>query len=60
MMSLRILRKRVRINLKRVIGFGLFCFAMGMLFMMILSNEFVGFVIIALSLLIGYNLFCCR
>ncbi|MCI5741148.1 MAG: hypothetical protein SO445_11670 [Lachnospiraceae bacterium] len=46
--------------MKRVCGFGLFCFALGMLVMQFLSNEVVGFLIIFLCLIVGYNLFCCK
>lgn len=46
-------------EMKRVCGFGLFAFAMGMLFMLIISSEILGFFLIVIFLLIGYNLYCC-
>ncbi len=45
--------------MRRIIGFALFWFAMGMLVMLILSNEFLGFLIIAVCLILGYYIFCC-
>ncbi|MBR5317317.1 MAG: hypothetical protein IKU39_05425 [Lachnospiraceae bacterium] len=45
--------------MKRVCGLGLFAFAMGMLFMLIISSEILGFFLIALFLLVGYHLYCC-
>lgn len=45
--------------MKRIIGFALFFFALGMLAMLILANEFCGVLIIAACLLAGYYLFCC-
>lgn len=47
------------VRMKRVCGFAIFCFAIGMLFMLIISSEILGFFLIVLFLLIGYNLFCC-
>ena len=46
--------------MKRLIGFALFFFAMGMLFMLILGSEFWGFILIVICLLVGYNIFCCK
>lgn len=46
--------------MKRLMGFALFFFAMGMLFMLIIGNEFWGFILIAVCLLAGYNIFCCK
>ncbi|MEF9945928.1 MAG: hypothetical protein RR869_07890 [Lachnospiraceae bacterium] len=45
--------------MKRVMGFALFCLAVGMLIMLLLSHKVLGLFIIAACLLIGYNLFCC-
>ncbi len=41
--------------MKRVIGFALFCVALGMVLALILPNMFVA----VLCILAGYNLFCC-
>lgn len=46
--------------MKKIIGFILFWIAIGMLFMLIISNTFWGVIIIALLLLIGYNLYFCK
>lgn len=45
--------------MKKMIGFVAFCVAAGMLFMLFLTNRFIGFVLIVLLLLIGYNFFYC-
>ncbi len=45
--------------MKKLIGLVAFCIAAGMVFMLFLANRFVGLVLIALLLLIGYNFFCC-
>ena len=44
--------------MKRMVGFTLFWIAVGMLIMLFLHNAFIGAIIIALLLLVGYNLFC--
>ena len=44
--------------MKRMIGFILFWIAVGMLIMLFIHNILIGFIIIGLLLLIGYNLFC--
>jgi len=46
------------VRMKRVCGFGLFAFAMGMLFMLIVSSEIIGFFLIILFLMMGYHLYC--
>jgi hypothetical protein len=45
--------------MKRVLGFALFCVALGMAVALILPNIFVTVLCILLCILIGYNLFCC-
>ena len=45
--------------MKRMLGFALFCFAMGMLVMIVIHNRFCGFVLMILCMLAGYYLFCC-
>jgi len=47
------------VRMKRVCGLGLFCFAMGMLFMLIVSSEILGFFLIVLFLMLGYHMYCC-
>lgn len=44
--------------MKRMIGFILFWIAVGMLIMLFVNDVLVGSIIIAILLLIGYNLFC--
>lgn len=46
--------------MKRILGYTLFWFAMGMLVMLVLSNEFLGILIIAAVLLISYYIFTCH
>jgi hypothetical protein len=45
--------------MKRVIGYTLFWFALGMLVMLILPNEFIGILIIAACLFLSYYLSSC-
>lgn len=45
--------------MKRIIAYTLFWFAMGMLVMLVLSNEFLGIILIAGCLLVSYYLFGC-
>ncbi len=45
--------------MKRVVGFALFCVAIGMILALILPNTFVEVLCIILCILAGYNLFCC-
>lgn len=46
-------------EMKRLVGFGLFCFSMGMLLMLVIHNRFIGFLLIIALLLAGYFIFCC-
>ncbi|MBS5673554.1 MAG: hypothetical protein ACLTBD_01760 [Clostridia bacterium] len=46
--------------MKRVCGFGLFCCSLGMILILLIGNEIIGFILVFLCLIIGYNLFCCR
>ncbi len=46
--------------MRRVVGFALFFVAIGMTIMLILSNDFLGFLMICVLLLLGYYLFCCE
>ncbi len=45
--------------MKRIIGFGLFCFSMGMLVMLVIHNRLIGFILIAACMLAGYYIFSC-
>lgn len=45
--------------MKRVVGFALFCIALGMLIMLFLPHKIVGVVLLIVCMLVGYNLFCC-
>lgn len=44
--------------MKRMIGFILFWIAIGMLLMLFIHNMLIGMILIAVLLLLGYNLFC--
>ena len=44
--------------MKRVLGFAMFCIAIGMIIMMLLSNIFWGVVSVIVLFLIGYHFFC--
>ncbi|MFR4350856.1 MAG: hypothetical protein ACLT3H_04200 [Roseburia sp.] len=44
---------------KRIIGFALFCFSMGMLVMLVIHNRFFGFILIVLCMMAGYYIFSC-
>lgn len=41
-----------------MIGFILFWIAIGMLLMLFIHNMLIGMILIAVLLLLGYNLFC--
>lgn len=45
--------------MKKMIGFVALCVAAGMIIMLFLMNRFLGIVLIALLVLIGYAFFCC-
>ena len=45
--------------MKKLIGLVALSVAIGMLVMLFMTNRFVGLILIALLLLIGYNYFCC-
>ncbi|AEN96761.1 hypothetical protein RHOM_08240 [Roseburia hominis A2-183] len=45
--------------MKRMMGFALFCFSMGMLVMLVLHSRFFGFLLLVLCMIAGYYLFCC-
>ncbi len=45
--------------MKKMICLVALCVASGMLFMLFMTNRFIGLILIILLLLIGYNFFCC-
>ena len=45
--------------MKKMIGLVALCVASGMLFMLFMTNRFIGLILIIVLLLIGYNFFCC-
>lgn len=45
--------------MKKLIGFTALCVAAGMIIMLFLMNRFLGIVLIALLVLVGYSFFCC-
>lgn len=47
-------------DLKELIGFVLFWIAAGMMLMILMPNTFVGILVIAAFLFLGYNLYCCK
>ena len=47
------------LKMKRIWGFALFFFGLGMFAMLFIENEFIGIVLIVMCLLVGYYLFCC-
>ncbi len=44
--------------MKKLIGLILFFVAIGMLLMLIIHNRFIGLIMVALLLFVGYYLFC--
>lgn len=47
------------VSMKRMCGFALFCFSMGMLVMLMIHNRFIGFFLVIICMLAGYYIFCC-
>lgn len=45
--------------MKRMLGFALFCFSMGMLVMLVIHNRLIGFILIVACMVAGYYVFCC-
>lgn len=46
--------------MKKLIGYTILWFALGMLFMLVLNNMWIGLILIAFFIIIGYNLFQCN
>lgn len=45
--------------MRRLIGYTVLWFAFGMLFMLVLGNTWIGLILIAIFIIVGYNLFSC-
>lgn len=46
--------------MRRLIGYSLFCIALGMLITLFIESALLLIVIVGALLLIGYQLFCCK
>lgn len=46
--------------MRRVIGFGLFWVAGGMVINMLIDSLFAQILVVLLCILIGYRLYCCK
>jgi len=44
----------------RLIGFILFWISLGMLLMLLIDSRFVGIIVIAIFMIIGFNLYFCK
>lgn len=44
--------------MKKMLGLCCFFIAVGMFIMLFIDNVFIGIILIAILLLVGYNLFC--
>lgn len=44
----------------KLIGFILFWISFGMVLMLLISNTFVGIVLIIIFMIAGFNLYCCK
>lgn len=44
----------------KLIGYTIFWIAVGMLLMLVISNVWIGLILIAIFIIIGYNLFQCK
>jgi len=45
--------------MQRLIGYTVLCIAFGMLFMIIIQSTWIGLILIAIFVIVGYNLFSC-
>lgn len=45
--------------MRRLIGYTVMCFSLGMLFMLVLGKTWIGLLLIAIFIIVGYNLFSC-
>lgn len=46
-------------KMKRIAGFAMFFFGLGMFGMFLIPNDFCGIFIMIVCMLMGYYLFCC-
>lgn len=46
--------------MRKLIGYTLFWIAVGMLFMLVIGNTWVGLILIAIFIISGYFLFDCK
>lgn len=44
----------------KLIGYTIFWIAVGMLIMLIIDNIWIGLILIAILIIAGYFLFCCK
>lgn len=44
----------------KLIGYTIFWIAVGMLIMLIIDNVWIGLILIAILIVAGYFLFCCK
>ena len=47
------------LHMAKLIGYTLFWIAVGMLLMLLIDNAWVGLILIAIFIIVGYNLFQC-
>ncbi len=45
--------------MRKLIGYTVLCIAFGMLFMVIIQRVWIGLILIAIFVIVGYNLFSC-
>jgi len=57
-MGIVLIKKIKQVAMKRIIGCIAFWVAVGMLLMLLLGNEILGIICIAILMVIGYNLNC--
>ena len=46
--------------MKKILGYTIICFAIGMLLMLFIGNTWIGLIFIAIFVIIGYNLLQCN
>lgn len=45
--------------MRRLVGYTVLCFAFGMLFMLVIGSTWIGLILVAIFIIVGYNLFSC-
>jgi len=43
--------------MQRLVGYTVLCIAFGMLFMLVIQSAWIGLILIAIFIIVGYNLF---